>query len=149
MNPGRQRANVIVVDASVAAKWLVWAGEPLETEAIALLRRRNCGEMEMLVPDLFWSEIGNVLWKAGQRGRCSPTEASDSITSLLAYELTTIESRLLLQAALEIATQHKRSFYDSVYLALAVAERATFVTADERLANAVAAYLPVRWLGAY
>ena len=33
------------------------------------------------------------------------------------------------------------------YLALAVSQRIEFVKADARLANAVAAYLPVKWLG--
>lgn len=34
------------------------------------------------------------------------------------------------------------------YLALAIATDTPLVTADERLANAVALYAPVRWLGA-
>ena len=38
---------------------------------------------------------------------------------------------------------------DGVYVALAVASKAHMVTADERLANALAAYLPVNWLGAF
>jgi predicted nucleic acid-binding protein len=39
--------------------------------------------------------------------------------------------------------------YDSIYTALAVNSNAQFVTADERLANALAAYLPVKWLGSF
>jgi predicted nucleic acid-binding protein len=35
-----------------------------------------------------------------------------------------------------------------LFFAVAVQESATLITADEKLANAVAAYLPVRWLGA-
>jgi len=54
----------------------------------------------------------------------------------------------LVESAFAIAHQYNRSFYDSLYLALAVSLRATLITADEKLANATAAHLPVKWLGA-
>jgi predicted nucleic acid-binding protein len=38
--------------------------------------------------------------------------------------------------------------YDSLYVALAVQTNAQLITADERLANALAARFPVKWLGA-
>ena len=43
---------------------------------------------------------------------------------------------------------HQRTVYDCLYIALAVASTGQFVTADELLANAVAARLPVKWLRA-
>ena len=46
-----------------------------------------------------------------------------------------------------IAQKYGRSFYDSLYVALTVTHRATLVTADEKLANATAAYLQVKWIG--
>jgi predicted nucleic acid-binding protein len=139
--------KLVILDASVAAKWLVWAGEPLEAEALALLKKRNEGQIDFLVPDLFWAEIGNVIWKAAHRGRCSLDQAGESIRALQAYDLATAPSGGLLLQAFRIAHRYQRSFYDSIYLALAVSQRIEFVTADERLANAVAAHLPVKWLG--
>ncbi len=41
-----------------------------------------------------------------------------------------------------------RTVYDSLYVALAVDSKAELVTVDEKLANALAARLPVKWLGA-
>jgi predicted nucleic acid-binding protein len=38
--------------------------------------------------------------------------------------------------------------YDSLYVALAVYSNAQLITADERLANSLAARFPVKWLGA-
>jgi predicted nucleic acid-binding protein len=140
--------NLVVLDASVAAKWLVWAGEPFEAEAMALLKQRNEGQIDFVVPDLFWAEIGNVIWKAAHRGRCSLDQAGESIRALQAYDLTTTPSGELLPEALHIANQYGRSFYDSLYVALAVSLGVTLITADERLANAVAPHLPVKWIGA-
>jgi len=62
-------------------------------------------------------------------------------------ELPTIPSAELIEEAFVIAQKYGRSFYDSLYVALAVTYRATLVTADEKLANATAAYLQVKWIG--
>jgi predicted nucleic acid-binding protein len=140
--------NLVVLDASVAAKWLVWAGEPFEAEAVGLLELRNQAQLEFVVPDLFWAEIGSILCKAVQRRRCSDEAAKHSIQALRGYDLTTERSEPLLESAFAIARQFNRTFYDSIYIALAVVGQATLVTADEKLANATAAYLPVKWLGA-
>jgi len=56
--------NLIVVDASVAAKWLLPAkGETLRDEAFRLARRYPKGEIRLVVPDLFWAELANLLGK--------------------------------------------------------------------------------------
>jgi predicted nucleic acid-binding protein len=52
----------LVVDASVAAKWLV--PEALSDAAVGLLNPDN----ELVVPDLFWAEVGNTLWKKAAPG---------------------------------------------------------------------------------
>ena len=137
-----------MLDASVAAKWLVWAGEPLEAEALGLVELRNQGQIEFVVPDLFWPEIGSILCKAVQRNRCSEETARRSIQELQNYDFPMAPSEPLLESAFSIARQYNRSFYDSIYVALAVSRQATLITADEKLANATAAYLPVKWLGA-
>ena len=60
----------------------------------------------------------------------------------------TTSSHDLLEEAFSIAATFDRTVYDSLYVALAVRLKADMVTADERLANALAAHLPVKWLGA-
>jgi predicted nucleic acid-binding protein len=63
-------------------------------------------------------------------------------------KLPTVSSAVLLDQAFRIAIALDRTVYDSLYIALAVHSKAQLVTADECLANAVAAELPVKWLGA-
>jgi len=54
----------------VAAGWfLPPAQEPLAAEALRMLRGFSSGTLRLLVPDLFWAEMGNILWKAVRLGR--------------------------------------------------------------------------------
>ena len=46
------------------------------------------------------------------------------------------------------ACLHGRNVYDSIYVVLAVEAEAQLVTADEKLAHALAGRFPVKWLGA-
>ena len=50
--------NLIVPDASVAAKWfLPRSNETLVREAIGLLRSYESGRVHLIVPGIFWAEI--------------------------------------------------------------------------------------------
>ncbi len=139
--------SVLVIDASVAVKWS-FEDESLMLEAVTLLERYGRREVQLIVPDLFWAESGNIFWNAVRRGRCTRHKAERSMSALKDLDLTTVPTEGLIEQAFKIATDFSRTVYDSVYVTLAVEFRAELITADERLANAVAAYLPVKWLGA-
>ena len=142
--------TTFVVDASVAAKWVLpGVVEPLSDHAERLLRAYAAGSIQILVPDLFWLEIGSFFWKASRRGQIRPELARQGLQTMLNRGLPTVPTRSLLPEALDIALDFDRSVYDSVYVALAVATRSELITADERLANALASRFPVRWLGAF
>jgi predicted nucleic acid-binding protein len=139
----------LVVDASVAAKWcLPVVQEPLHDQAIRLLHRFGSGEVRILVPDLFWAELGNFLWKAVRHRRITIADARLALREMQAREFPSVASILLLDQAFMIATTYDRTVDDCLYVALAVEAKAALITADERLANALAAHLPVKWLGA-
>jgi predicted nucleic acid-binding protein len=140
--------SLLVLDASVAAKWFLLDEEPFKDRAMQLLAQSQEGKVDFVIPDLFWAELGNVLYKAVRQGRSSAPDAEESLRRARYLALPTFPSEELAVSAFVIAQKHKRSFYDSIYVALAVAKNATLVTADEKLANATAAYLPVKWLGA-
>jgi predicted nucleic acid-binding protein len=139
-----------VVDSCVAAKWLLpAAGEGLLEPATRLLERHVKRELQLLAPNLIEAEIGNVLWKAVQRNRISRTEAENSLRQFAALAIHVLPTSDLLGQALQIAVGCNRSFYDCLYVALALATKTELITADERLVNALGSRFPVRWLGAF
>jgi len=139
----------VVVDASVAAKWVLPAeGETLTEQAAGWLRRYVQGEVRFVVPDLFWPEMANLLWKAVQQGRCVRGDAESALMGLADRKLPTVSSVPLLSMAFQIAMEYRRTVYDSLYVALAVRVNGQLITADERLADALAARFSVKWLGA-
>jgi predicted nucleic acid-binding protein len=139
-----------VLDANIAAKWYL----PIETE---LLSREAGGvqtdydskQIELIVPDLFWLEFGNIMWKAVRRQRVSRQTAERAVASIQTSGIRTLASQPLLGDAFHIAATYDRTVYDATYVALAHLSGAPLLTADERLANALAARFPIRWLGAY
>jgi len=142
--------NRLVLDASVAIKWAMpSAREPLTNESVQLLKRYVDAEVEFIVPDVFWAEVGNVLWKGTRQRRWRQSEAEVVAADMRARDFATVSSLILMPEALRIAFAYDRSIYDSLYVALAIQSKAELITADERLANALAAHLPVKWLGAF
>lgn len=140
----------LVLDASVAIKWAMPSPrEPLTDASMRLLKRYVDAEVEFLVPDVFWAEIANVLWKGTRQRRWRRDEAEAAATDMRARDFATVSCRVLMPEALRIAFAYDRSIHDALYVALAVQSKAELITADERLANALAAHLPVKWLGAY
>jgi predicted nucleic acid-binding protein len=123
--------------------------ETLLDEALRLLRRYASGEVGFVVPDIFWAEVANVMWKGFRQQRWSQSFAEQAVADLKGREFFTVSCRSLLPEALSIALAHNRSVYDSLYVALAIRSKTQMITADERLANALAASLPVKWLGAF
>ena len=119
----------LVVDASVAVKWLM-----PENHAEAA-RRILSSNHELLAPDLIWAEVGNILWKRLRRRELRGHVAGDLLRNFYRYPLQTFASRALITAAWELAEQYDRSFYDCLYLALAVNAECPLVTADLKLYN--------------
>lgn len=121
----------LVVDASVAVKWLL--SEAGSDQAIGLIEAGH----ELYAPDLLVSEIGNVLWKRSRANTIEQDAPQQLMSEFLCIRLHRVDSRNLANDALDIACRHGRSFHDSLYLALAQAIKGTLVTADARFVNAL------------
>lgn len=123
--------TTVVVDASVVVKWYV--PEALWQSAVLLMDE----EHDLHVPDLLFSEVGNVLWKKALRGEISPTEAPDILSQLRLVPLTIHPGDDLVEQAFPIALSTRRSVYDCMYVALACRLDAVVATADRRLVEAL------------
>jgi predicted nucleic acid-binding protein len=132
-----------VIDATTALKLLVH--DPLSERAQALFNLLN-GEppAEFFVPDLFFIECANVLWKYMRWGGLSLEVARADLTDLASLDLDITSTADLMDAAVVLAQRHLISAYDACYLALADHYQATLVTADKKLVQVRPGIL---WLG--
>lgn len=126
----------VVVDASVAVKWFL--PETHSQEALRLLDEGR----ELLAPDLIWAEVGNVLWKRWRGGELAAENARMILQDLRKLPLLIHPAEEIAETAWSLASGLDRSFYDSLYLALAASQSCSMVTADRRLWNAVGSTLP-------
>ena len=116
--------TALVVDASVALKWLV--EEEGSSEAELLLAQ------ELLAPALLRVEASNVLRTLVKRGALDSLQAADLMATLQEAPVTIVDhDDALERRALEIALALEHPVYDCVYVAVAERIGACVVTADK------------------
>lgn len=140
-------AAYVVVDASLAFKWLV--EERDSAIAHAILRSWLSEDTVPAAPRLMPFEITNALHRRVMQGEFSVEEAAQLTESLLSPPLELHETPNLHRRALELAGQLRQgTAYDAHYLALAEALGCELWTADERFLRAARPLADnVRWLG--
>jgi predicted nucleic acid-binding protein len=114
----------IVVDASVAVKWVV--NEP-RTEAALALR-----DEELIAPALWLAEAANALWRHVRLGELNRNQALARLSELQTAPVASLPIEPHVAKALELATEADHPVYDCVYLALALHQQARVVTDDRR-----------------
>lgn len=119
----------LVVDASVGAKW--YFREEFQEAAFDLLERAEKKEVKLVVPELFYLEIGNLCWKLFRRRTIQFEDAAAVLNKVSALPVERYSDQKLAGIALENAARFGISVYDGVYLALAEIYAAPLVTADE------------------
>jgi predicted nucleic acid-binding protein len=98
--------STYVLDASVAAKWLLPSkNESLHAEALTWLDRYTCGELVLVVPDLFWIEVASVMRRAVGYDRVTKSEAQSAMAGLRERGFETISTPSLIDSAFEIAAR--------------------------------------------
>ncbi len=117
--------NTLVIDASVAVKWVV--EEDGTPEALALRQKAK-----LIAPDLLIAECANILWKKVHRGELLMEEALLAARLLQGAEIELLPTRSLFETATRLSIEIDHPAYDCLYLALAVEKKCQFVTADER-----------------
>jgi predicted nucleic acid-binding protein len=126
-----------VVDASVGVKLFV--NEDLSEVADRLFARLTTQPAaQFYVPDLFYVECTNILWKYVHRFGYSPRNARQDVADLRALALVTISTADLIEPALDLALTHDITAYDASYVALAQQLDLPLITADTTLARKLA-----------
>ena len=114
----------VVVDASVALKWLIAEDD----SATALQIRAKHG---ILAPELLLIECRNALLTRVRRQRIRRSEAEEAERALNADRLgiDVVPSSALLQHAFTLALALHEPIYDCIYLAAALATERILITA--------------------
>jgi predicted nucleic acid-binding protein len=131
---------VIVVDASVAAKWfLAEEDTPL---ANALLH----GTDKLVAPDLIRIEVHAAITRRFRKGEAPEADVRQGCrdwADMLGEGLITLfPSEQDDQAALDLSLQLKHPYQDCLYLALAERLHATLITADPKFIERTADIYP-------
>jgi predicted nucleic acid-binding protein len=120
---------MIVVDASIAAKW--YLNEPGSDQAAAFLT----SEALLIAPSLIRIEVNGAILRRYREGKLSLERAREACelwdADLAAGTLRLVPDETLIVPARAIAFQIRHAIQDCLYLAAAVeADRVRLVTAD-------------------
>ena len=140
------RSERYVVDASVAIKLFI--KEPLSDQAESLFSILEAAPAALYVPDLFFIECTNILWKHIKRFGYPEGKAHEDLAALKALSLHRFATTDLMEDALGIAVAHDITAYDGCYVALGKQLKIPVVSADEKLVRKMADTVHVvEWLG--
>jgi predicted nucleic acid-binding protein len=116
----------LIVDASVAVKWIV--AEPLREEALDLLHQND-----LVATDLLLAEVRNALVNRVRRRLSTIEQARTAAAAFGAIPLLLERASDQLEQAFDLALALEHPIYDCIYLALALGRGLSLVSADRRL----------------
>lgn len=133
--------NSVVVDASIAIKWVL--EEEGSAEALALLKTWLVADITPVAPSWLACEIATILHRGVMDGRISHAAALDAYDDALLFVTALPEQIADGRRALEIAHQTRQTqSYNAHYLALAERLGLEYWTDDGRFVAAVAGTFP-------
>lgn len=126
-----------VLDASAGIKMFLREQESQEVRQF-IAEALQDEKISVFVPDLFFAECANVLWKGVRRGEYTANTARRNLSDLRQMDLPSTPSVDLMERALQLACQCGISAYDGCYAALAELRDIPLLTADQRLVGLLA-----------
>ncbi|HEY7061000.1 MAG TPA: type II toxin-antitoxin system VapC family toxin [Chloroflexota bacterium] len=145
--------DVLVVDASVAVKWVIRENDT--PVALALLRDAAAAKRPIAAPPHFYGQVLNAIYQrvrtADPTKQLGEAAAREAIREFLAFSVEAVSPTGLYERAFDVARAHGLpSIYDGLYVALAELLSGDLWTADQRLLQTLGGALGfVRWLGDY
>lgn len=134
----------VVVDSSVAYKWLHALGESHVDEAVVLLNKHLAGKVLLVAPSNLSGEVANAL---RYEPRLTPADVDELLSHLEAVDVHLVDvtySRL--RAATDLAYRHNLSVYDALFLQLAEELGCPLVTADRKAFAGIDSPVEIRLL---
>ena len=137
----------VVVDASLAVKWLV--EEPYAERAVTLAQSWVQRGVQIVAPYLMPVEVANALHRKIAHRELSEDDANSLLDRLMAVGVALREPRGLHFKALQLAVAlNQPAVYDAHYLALAEIIGCDLWTADERFFRAgTGQFSNLHWIG--
>lgn len=133
----------LVADASVVLKWIL--PESGRDRALSLLDRFEAQQIDLIAPRIQEHEVASVLARRVRQRLLSRSEAQQAWDVFEIRHPMLLDPPELARAAFELSVRHHLSYWDCLYLALALAYRCELVTADQRFyRGAVKVYPRVR-----
>jgi len=121
----------IVLDASIGVKWFRYENESNTDLANKLLQQQFQNEIEIIVPDLFFFEIINTLLSKKYLNVDDIYSASESLH--LMNMKVVFPNKKIIDTSINIADRIKLTFYDSLYISVAISEQALLLTEDKEI----------------
>jgi len=118
---------IVVLDASAACELL------LHRPKAAAVDERLRSAQQVLVPDLFVSEVANVLWKYIKAKELDLAMAQTCLDLGVKLADRIIAASTLMQEALVTSAAAKHPIYDMLYIILARREGARLLSMDRKL----------------
>jgi predicted nucleic acid-binding protein len=117
---------VIVPDASVLLKWVIESVDEHErTQALSIREAWLAGRCSIVLPSLWFFEVGNVL------GLKQPSLANEFMELLTEYGFEEEPPAAVYNQAFDFMKKFKVTFYDAAYHSIAATRSGTMITADE------------------
>lgn len=120
----------LVVDASVAVKWVV--AEEGRAEAL----QQTAGE-QLVAPEFVLVEAANILWKKVRLHELDAEQAQRGLSFIVGAYEQLVPTSALIDNAFSFALAFDHPVYDCLYLACAEQQGVDLLTADARFASKV------------
>ena len=133
-------AGAFVLDASAAAAAFLPDETSLEKDVLI----RTSASQGVLVPDLFWHELRNVLLVAERKGRTQPGFAENTLRDVHGLN-PVVAPPLGSDAVFDTARRYDLTAYDAAYARLAIETERPLATLDKDLLRLGAAGVLTLW----